>query len=88
VNNSQEIVALLGEPEHIRLERETILNTLNILEKAQKVLKRDPDLAVYSSNYESDDDDQVDTSKFDYMKDDNETYEKPKKMESYRPQKA
>lgn len=34
INNSQEIVSLLGEPEHIRVERETIQRTLEILEKA------------------------------------------------------
>lgn len=35
----------LGEPTHIAEERETIQKTLLVLRKAQKVLKRDPDLA-------------------------------------------
>lgn len=35
----------LGEPSHIVEERRTINNTLHILRKAEKALKRDPDLA-------------------------------------------
>jgi len=41
---------LIGEPPHIREERETINKTLAVLKKANKVLKRDPDLASYSKD--------------------------------------
>lgn len=42
---NEEIMDLLGEPAHIAEERATINKTLETLKKAQKVLKRDPDLA-------------------------------------------
>eukprot|EP01016_Furgasonia_blochmanni_P039369 TRINITY_DN4881_c0_g2_i13.p1 TRINITY_DN4881_c0_g2~~TRINITY_DN4881_c0_g2_i13.p1 ORF type:complete len:725 (+),score=184.79 TRINITY_DN4881_c0_g2_i13:160-2334(+) len=45
VNRSQEIMTLLGEPSHVTAERDTLTKILNILKKAQKVLKKDPDLA-------------------------------------------
>lgn len=41
----EENLNLLTEPSHIREERDTVSKTLTILKKAQKVLKRDPDLA-------------------------------------------
>lgn len=37
---------LLGEPPHVAEERETVNKTLEVLKRAQKVLKRDPDLAT------------------------------------------
>jgi len=40
-------MSLIGEPAHIAEERETINKTLAVLKKANKILKRDPDLASY-----------------------------------------
>jgi hypothetical protein len=44
---NEEEMAKLGEPSHIAEERKTIKATLAVLRKAEKVLKRDPDLATH-----------------------------------------
>lgn len=43
----------LGEPPHIAEERKTISDTLNVLRKAEKVLKKDPDLASHHGKLSS-----------------------------------
>lgn len=50
-----DILDSLGEPSHIAEERTTLEKILTVLRKAQKVLKKDPDLA--SSSLLDDDDD-------------------------------
>lgn len=45
---NSEILNQLGEPPHIAEERKTLENILTVLRKAQKVLKKDPDLASSS----------------------------------------
>jgi len=49
IMKNEELMTVLGEPSHIAEERETIQKTLLVLRKAQKVLKRDPDLANSTS---------------------------------------
>ena len=62
INNSEEILKLLDEvisqfflivntiqPENIRLERENLQKHHMILQRALKIIKRDPDLAVFTS---------------------------------------
>jgi hypothetical protein len=38
---------MLGEPAHVTHERVTINGILTVLKNAGKVLKKDPDLAIY-----------------------------------------
>lgn len=52
-----EILDQLGEPPHIAEERKTLEKILGVLRKAQKVLKKDPDLA--SSSLMNDNDEYV-----------------------------
>jgi len=39
-------MSLLGEPEHVARERETLSTTLAVLKKSYKLLRRDPNLAT------------------------------------------
>eukprot|EP01015_Nassula_variabilis_P025044 TRINITY_DN483_c0_g2_i2.p1 TRINITY_DN483_c0_g2~~TRINITY_DN483_c0_g2_i2.p1 ORF type:complete len:647 (+),score=143.12 TRINITY_DN483_c0_g2_i2:65-2005(+) len=55
INKSFAIMESLGEPAHVAQERETLSRTLETLKKAQKVLKKDPDLAVTMKETEEDD---------------------------------
>lgn len=41
--SNNDLVSVLDEPEHIRLERELLVKTLSVLKNAQKVIKRDPE---------------------------------------------
>jgi len=45
INKDQKILNLLREPKNIAAERKTVTNTMNLLKKALKILKKDPDLA-------------------------------------------
>eukprot|EP01017_Pseudomicrothorax_dubius_P043096 TRINITY_DN7122_c0_g1_i1.p1 TRINITY_DN7122_c0_g1~~TRINITY_DN7122_c0_g1_i1.p1 ORF type:complete len:726 (+),score=211.30 TRINITY_DN7122_c0_g1_i1:59-2236(+) len=46
INKNPMIFKMIGDPEHIINERDNLHKKLETLKKAQKVLKRDPDLAV------------------------------------------
>ena len=46
LNKSESLGDLLGEPPHIREERKQLVNQLNILDKANTVLQRDPAIAA------------------------------------------
>jgi hypothetical protein len=46
INRKEELLNALGEPPHITAERETLTKVLGVLNKAKKVLQKDPDLAV------------------------------------------
>lgn len=46
INRKEELMNALGEPPHITAERETLTKVLGILNKAKKVLQKDPDLAT------------------------------------------
>jgi len=46
INRKEELLNALGEPPHITAERETLTKILGILNKAKKVLQKDPDLAI------------------------------------------
>jgi GTP-binding protein EngB required for normal cell division len=46
INRKEELLNALGEPAHITAERETLTKVLAVLNKAKKVLQKDPDLAT------------------------------------------
>jgi len=53
INRKEELMNALGEPPHITAERETLTKVLGILNKAKKVLQKDPDLATPLKQEES-----------------------------------
>jgi len=46
INRKEELLNALGEPAHITAERDTLTKVLAVLNKAKKVLQKDPDLAT------------------------------------------
>jgi GTP-binding protein EngB required for normal cell division len=53
INRKEELMNALGEPPHITAERETLSKVLAVLNKAKKVLQKDPDLATPLKTEES-----------------------------------
>lgn len=45
LNKNEQLMAMIGEPPHITAERETLNKVLDVLNKAKRVLTKDPDLA-------------------------------------------
>ncbi len=43
MNKNKKAIDLLGEPKHVAEERATVTNTLMLLEKSLKVLRKDPE---------------------------------------------
>jgi len=45
INKNEQITGMVGEPSHITAERETLNKVLEVLQRAKRVLTKDPDLA-------------------------------------------
>jgi len=52
INSNDTVLNLLSEPSHISQERESISQQLEILRKAEKILKHDPNLAAQAASIE------------------------------------
>lgn len=50
LNKSENIMSSIGEPPHITAERETLSKVLEVLQRAKRVLTKDPDLAPQFSD--------------------------------------
>eukprot|EP00331_Platyophrya_macrostoma_P028242 CAMPEP_0176434354 /NCGR_PEP_ID=MMETSP0127-20121128/16626_1 /TAXON_ID=938130 /ORGANISM="Platyophrya macrostoma, Strain WH" /LENGTH=781 /DNA_ID=CAMNT_0017817073 /DNA_START=42 /DNA_END=2387 /DNA_ORIENTATION=+ len=59
INKSKTLMDLLNEPANVTMERETMQKTLDVLSKAARLLKKDPDLAsAFASKGERDNDEE------------------------------
>jgi hypothetical protein len=58
INKNKTLMNLLNEPANVTMERETMQKTLDVLSKAARLLKKDPDLgsAFFKTEKEEDDD--------------------------------
>jgi hypothetical protein len=45
INKSEQLIGMVGEPSHITAERETLNRVLEVLQRAKRILTKDPDLA-------------------------------------------
>jgi hypothetical protein len=57
INKSKTLMNLLNEPANVTMERETMAKTLDVLSKAARLLKKDPDLGSAFSKTEKDEGD-------------------------------
>jgi GTP-binding protein EngB required for normal cell division len=63
INKNEELLHMLGEPESVTVERETLNRTLETLKRAIRAIKKDPDLAATARGADDDEEEEKPRSK-------------------------